>query len=193
MRHGEITSSSRPAGGGAGDVGRRCCSPLLFYQSLGCGRVAGEHGRGGGHALGRHVWSCKTFERGRLRNLRPEGLAVVALALAVRLGRALVVRLLLSPTGVVVGGAAPLPRAAASKRRAAELLRLPADGAGRRAVAVELAVALALALAAVHLFWCCCGTRRLARALAKSYFLLLFGFFGGISQTGLGDRSAANC
>ena len=74
----------------------------------------------------------------------------MALALPVRLGRALVIRLLLSPTGVVVGGAAPLPRAAASERLAAELLGLPADGAGRRAVAVELAVALALALAAVH-------------------------------------------
>ena len=98
------------------------------------------------------------------------------LALAVGLGRALVVRLLLSPTGVVVGGAASLPRAAASKRRAAELLRLPADGAGRRAVAVELAVALALALAAVHFSGVACGTRRLARALAKSSFLLVFAF-----------------
>ena len=152
MRHGEITSSSRPARGGAGDVGRGGRAALLFYQSLGCGRVAGEHGRGGGHALGGHVRPCKTFERGRLGNLRPKRLAVVPLALAVRLGRAILISLLLSPTGVVVGGAASLPRAAASKRRAAELLRLPADGAGRRAVAVELAVALALALAAVHFF-----------------------------------------
>ena len=112
------------------------------------------------------------------------------LALPVRLGRALVVRLLLSPTGVVVGGAASLPRAAASKRRAAELLGLAADGAGRRAVAVELAVALALALARTF-FLSCLWYRRLARALAKSYFccFLVF-FFGWIS--GLGDRSAAN-
>ena len=64
--------------------------------------------------------------------MRAEGLAVVPLALPVRLGRALVIRLLLSPTGVVVGGAAPLPRAAASKRRAAELLGLAADGATGR-------------------------------------------------------------
>ena len=177
MRHGEITPRSRPARGGAGDVRGCCGSPLLFYQSLGCGRVAGEHGRGGGHALGGHVRPCKTFERGRLGNLRPKRLAVVALALAVRLGRALVVRLLLSPTGVVVGGAASLPRAAASKRRAAELLGLAADGAGRRAVAVELAVALALALAAVHFFWRCCGTRRLARALAKATFCCFLVYF----------------
>ena len=160
MRHGEITSSSRPAGGGAGDVRRRRGSPLLFYQSLGCGRVAGEHGRCRRDALGGDVRPREGFERGRLRNLRPKGLAVVPLALPVRLGRALVIRLLLSPTGVVVGGAASLPRAAASERLPAELLGLPADGAGRRAVAVELAVALSLALAAVHFFWCCSGTRR---------------------------------
>ena len=71
---------------------------------------------------------------------------------------------------------------AAAEGLAAELWVWPADGAGRRAVAVELAVALSLALAAVHFFWCCCGTRRLARALAKSYFLLLFGFFLWASQ-----------
>ena len=155
MRHGEITSSSRPARGGAGDVGCCCRSPLLFYQSLGGGRVAGEHGRRRRDALGGDVGPCKRFERGSLRNLRPKRLAVVPLALAVGLGRALVIRLLLSPTGVVVGGPASLPRAAASERLPAELLGLAADGAGRRAVAVELAVALALALAAVHFFWCC--------------------------------------
>ena len=114
--------------------------------------------------------------------MRPKRLAVVPLALAVGLGRALVVRLLLSPTGVVVGGAAPLPRAAASERRAAELLGLAADGAGRRAVAVELAVALALALAAVYFFWCCLSGTRLARALAKATFAAFCFFFGGISD-----------
>ena len=108
--------------------------------------------------------------------MRPERLAVVPLALAVGLGRALVVRLLLSPTGVVVGGPAPLPRAAASKRRAAELLRLPADGAGRRAVAVELAVALALALAAVH-FSGLDVVRGGWRERWQKLLLLLFAFF----------------
>jgi hypothetical protein len=100
--------------------------------------------------------------------------------------------LLLSPTGVVVGGAAPLPRAAASKRRAAELLRLPADGAGRRAVAVELAVALALALAAVHFFWCfCCPcAARCARGWICCILLafgvgLLLSRFHGVSMVSL--------
>ena len=101
----------------------------------------------------------------------------MALALAVRLGRALVIRLLLSPTGVVVGGAAPLPRAAAPERRAAELLRLPADGAGRRAVAVELAVALALALAAVHFFLVLFVVRGGWRERWQKLLLLLFAFF----------------
>ena len=113
------------------------------------------------------------------------------LALAVRLGRALVIRLLLSPTGVVVGGPASLPRAAASERRAAELLRLPADGAGRRAVAVELAVALALALAAVH-FFVGVVVRGGWRERWQKLLFAAFCFFLVGSQTGLGDRSAAN-
>ena len=108
-------------------------------------------------------------------------MAVVPLALPVRLRSALFIRLGRLPAAMVVGGPASLSRAAA-EGRAAELLGLTADGPGRRAVAVELAVALSLALAAVHFFWCCCGTRRLARALAKSYFAAFWFFWLALRQ-----------
>ena len=96
----------------------------------------------------------------------------MALALPVRLGRALVIRLGRLPATVVVGGPASLSRAAA-EGLAAELGIGPADGAGRRAVAVELAVALSLALAAVpFLRICSCS----GRALAGSGSAVFIGF-----------------
>ena len=95
----------------------------------------------------------------------------MALALPVRLRSALVIRLGRLPAPMVVGGPASLSRAAA-EGLAAELGVWPADGAGRRAVAVELAVALSLALAAVHFFWCfCCPCAALRPRLDLLYFI----------------------
>ena len=108
--------------------------------------------------------------------MRAKRLAVVALALPLKLGRALVIRLGRLPATVVVGGPAPLSRAAA-EGLAAELGVWPADGAGRRAVAVELAVALSLALAAVHFFWSCCGTRRWRERWPKATFCCFLVFY----------------